>query len=112
MKSNPKKCRGSILLDSAIAATVLLGMVPQSSFAVQRLDNVQQNASVLKGTVVDANGEPIIGASVTEDGTQNGTVTDLNGNFTLSHLSSLKVPCIRILIGQQHRTLRQNNKRP
>ena len=88
MKSNPKKCRGSILLDSAIAATVLLGMVPQSSFAGQRIDNVQQNASVLKGTVVDANGEPIIGASVTEDGTQNGTVTDLNGNFTLSHLSS------------------------
>lgn len=36
-----------------------------------------------QGRVVDANGEPIIGASVVEKGTQNGTITDLNGNFTL-----------------------------
>ena len=37
----------------------------------------------LKGTVVDANGEPIIGASVIEKGTKNGTVTDIDGNFKL-----------------------------
>ena len=37
----------------------------------------------LKGTVVDANGEPIIGASVIEKGTKNGRVTDIDGNFKL-----------------------------
>ena len=88
MKSNPKKCKGSVLIDSAMIAAFLLGMVPQTTLATQRVDNVQQNVSVLKGTVVDANGEPIIGASVTEDGTQNGTVTDLNGHFSLSHITS------------------------
>ncbi|MCQ2335236.1 MAG: TonB-dependent receptor [Paludibacteraceae bacterium] len=36
------------------------------------------------GQVVDGNGEPIIGASVLEAGTSNGTITDVNGNFTLS----------------------------
>jgi hypothetical protein len=37
------------------------------------------------GVVVDAaTGEPIIGASVLEDGTTNGTITDFDGNFTLS----------------------------
>ena len=36
------------------------------------------------GTIVDAaNGEPIIGASILEVGTTNGTITDFDGNFTL-----------------------------
>lgn len=36
-----------------------------------------------KGQVVDSNGEPIIGASVLEKGTNNGVITDIDGNFTL-----------------------------
>ncbi|MBQ8466588.1 MAG: TonB-dependent receptor [Prevotella sp.] len=35
------------------------------------------------GTVVDAEGEPVIGATVMEKGTSNGTVTDYDGNFKL-----------------------------
>ena len=35
------------------------------------------------GTVVDATGEPIIGASVMVKGTSTGAVTDFNGNFTI-----------------------------
>ena len=39
----------------------------------------------VKGTVVDkATGETVIGASVLEEGTRNGTVTDIDGNFVLS----------------------------
>ena len=39
---------------------------------------------VVKGTVTDANNEPIIGASIIEKGnSKNGTVTDLDGKFTL-----------------------------
>ena len=38
----------------------------------------------VNGTVIDAaNGEPIIGASILEIGTTNGTITDWDGNFTL-----------------------------
>ncbi len=40
--------------------------------------------NVVKGTVTDSNNEPIIGASVVEKGnTKNGTVTDLDGKFSL-----------------------------
>lgn len=39
--------------------------------------------TTIKGTVKDANGEEVIGATVLEKGTKNGTTTDLNGNFTL-----------------------------
>ena len=38
----------------------------------------------VKGTVVDALGDPIIGANVLEVGTTNGAVTDMDGNFTLN----------------------------
>ena len=37
----------------------------------------------ITGTVVDPSGEPIIGATVMEKGTSNGTVTDFDGNFKL-----------------------------
>lgn len=36
-----------------------------------------------KGSVRDVNGEPIIGATVMERGTSNGTITDIDGNFML-----------------------------
>ena len=41
----------------------------------------QQEAS---GIVVDANGEPIIGASIMVKGTSNGTISDVDGHFTLN----------------------------
>jgi hypothetical protein len=46
-----------------------------------------QDKSITKkitGTVVDEKGEPVIGASIVEVGTTNGTVSDVDGNFTLS----------------------------
>ena len=43
-----------------------------------------QQLQTFKGTVVDEIGEPIIGASVTMGDTGTGTVTDINGNFTIS----------------------------
>ena len=42
-----------------------------------------QNITVT-GTVTDALKEPIIGASVLQQGTTNGTATDIDGNYTLT----------------------------
>lgn len=39
--------------------------------------------NLVQGVVTDENGEPIIGANVVEKGTTNGTVTDLDGKFTI-----------------------------
>lgn len=39
---------------------------------------------VVTGIIKDTNGEPIIGANVIEKGTTNGTVTDIDGKFSLS----------------------------
>lgn len=35
----------------------------------------------VEGKIVDVNGEPIIGATVSVKGTSNGTITDFDGNF-------------------------------
>ena len=48
--------------------------------------------SEIKGTVLDDLGETVIGASVLEKGTTNGTITDFDGNF------SLKVDAGRTLV--------------
>ena len=53
---------------------------------VNGVQTVMQTGTV-KGQVVDANGEPIIGASVLVKGTTNGTITDFDGNFTLNNAS-------------------------
>ena len=46
--------------------------------------SVTQQGVTVKGVVKDAKGEPIIGATVTEKGTKNATVTDFDGNYSLN----------------------------
>jgi TonB-linked SusC/RagA family outer membrane protein len=45
--------------------------------------SAQQQGKTITGKVVDINGEPIIGANIIEVGTNNGTVTNMDGNFSL-----------------------------
>ena len=53
------------------------------SFSMLLLCTIMYAQEAITGTVVDASGEPIIGATVMEKGTSNGTVTDFDGNFKL-----------------------------
>ena len=48
-----------------------------------------QNQTV-SGTVTSADGEPLVGATVMGVGTQIGTATDVDGNFSLSLPSTVK----------------------
>ena len=73
--------RKTALLMSALA---LLGLGYSSNAnAAGSPQEIQQASKKITGTVVDAQG-PVIGASVVEKGTTNGTVTDFDGNFSLS----------------------------
>lgn len=47
---------------------------------------IAQNKITLNGSVVDESSEPLIGASVVVKGTATGTITDFDGNYTLSNL--------------------------
>lgn len=51
---------------------------------VSSVPGIQQNQKAIAGIIKDVNGEPIIGANVVEKGTTNGTVTDIEGRFSLN----------------------------
>lgn len=51
----------------------------------------QGKKRTVKGTVKDNNGEPVIGATIMESGTKNGTVTDADGNFVIEIASDSKL---------------------
>jgi TonB-linked SusC/RagA family outer membrane protein len=52
-----------------------------NTFAILKQD---KSTVPISGTLTDANGERIIGASIAEKGTTNGTTTDVNGTFSLT----------------------------
>ena len=67
------------------ALTLCLPAIASANNAnANKVEMSQQKADHITGTVTDTNGEPVIGATIKIVGSGNGTVTDMNGNFTLS----------------------------
>ena len=82
-----KKVKTASMVMALLAAAPLSG--GQMAYAAgandaTSLSVVQQNVGVCKGVVKESSGEGAIGASVLVEGTTIGTVTDVDGNFTLS----------------------------
>lgn len=63
------------------------------------IKELQQDGKLISGTVLDDQGIPIIGANIIESGTTNGTITDIDGKFTLrvSNEASIQVSFIGYL---------------
>ena len=55
----------------------------------------------IKGTVTDGKGEPIIGANVIQEGGI-GTITDVEGNFTVTADLSTGVSALAVMVGTAH----------
>ena len=81
-KRNSFACRKSQLLKIA-AFAVFASLAPSMSFAVNDAQIIQQQSQKVVGTVKDAAGEPVIGATIRVVGQQGGTVTDIDGNFAI-----------------------------
>ena len=60
--------------------------------------SAQSSNSIISGTILDENGEPLIGASLKLKKSGQGTVTDIDGNFKLS-VSELSEQIIISYIG-------------
>ena len=61
------------------------------SFLTLMLSTLMYAQTEISGTVVDGTGEAVIGATVMEKGTSNGTVTDFDGNFKLKVAAGKKL---------------------
>lgn len=68
------------------------------------VQGVQQQDNVVKGKIVDVHGEPVIGATIKEAGTNNGTITDLDGKFTIKTQPNATLEIS--FIGYQSQTLK------
>ena len=53
------------------------------SFFALLASTIMYAQTEISGTVIDATGETVIGATVMEKGTSNGTITDFDGNFKI-----------------------------
>ena len=78
MKSNKKvmACIGTDIIRRLVFFTLLFFLTT---------DIYAQNKTI-SGTVIDFTGEAVIGASVLVNGTSNGTITDMDGKFSLSNV--------------------------
>ena len=74
------------ILDDIFKGTDISYTVIDKQIILSKSNKVNQPAKAIqiKGTVKDALGEPLIGVSVLVKGTSNGTVTDLDGRFSLN----------------------------
>ena len=81
-----------------IAAVLVAVLAGSSAWAATESSVlVEQQVTTCQGNVKDALGEPVIGASIFVKGTKNGTVTDVNGDFSLSGVKVgdvLEISCI------------------
>lgn len=85
----------------SVAFALSIALAPTSAYAVGNPvgspdasipQAVQQNGNhKVTGRVVDPAGEPLIGATIMVEGTKDGTVTDIDGNFTINTTSKAKL---------------------
>lgn len=73
----------NLLFLSAIMLLPGLPAVASPDGGTQQQTSQQQQTQQITGRVVDENGEPVVGATVTQKGTTNGAITDVEGNFKL-----------------------------
>ena len=81
IKNTPKRNSLEHTLNEILRGTGCSVTYSNNHIIIKRQENNVKKA--VKGTVVDASGEPIIGANVLVKGTAYGTITDLDGNFSL-----------------------------
>lgn len=72
-------------------------------------DKQQQPMKKISGIIVDASGEPVIGANVLVKGTTNGVITDIDGNYTLNNVPADAVISISY-IGYQPQEFKASSK--
>ena len=109
IKSMPKTCTVEDALSKLIIGSeceVIYG----KGHIIIRKRQASQKQKTIKGQVLDESGEPIIGANVLEIGTTNGSITDLEGQFSLdvASNSSLSISFIgyvtqTIKVGAKHK---------
>ena len=76
----------SNLLPKAVLLSVFLSpgyVISKAHANTDSISGIEQTNGKLSGRVIDAKGEPIPGANISVKGTTIGTITDMDGNFSI-----------------------------
>ena len=111
-KSNQSKCTflSGKKYYFVVLAILLLGFTPhlKSANEIQKPAEITQQKKSIKGSVLDETNTPMIGVSVVEKGTTNGTVTDINGNFEIK-VSTVNSNLVFSYIGYEAKEITTQN---
>lgn len=89
---NVQKNTAKQAMDAMLKGTNVRYEVTNTQIALYPIRKSTSNRQItIKGQVLDNLGEPVIGANVIEEGTTNGVITNLDGNYTLSVNSNSKI---------------------
>ena len=77
-------------MEEILAGTGLTCEVKGKHIIIKKAD-APRKGRIVTGTILDEFGEPVAGATVLAKGTQFGTVTDINGNYSLEVTDNCKV---------------------
>ena len=85
MRPNQKPLRGTRRTSAVLALGLLClsNVAANATNATEATKAIEQAKLTVKGVVLDENGDPVIGASVFEGESKNGTITNADGNFSI-----------------------------
>lgn len=85
VKQMPKATTVQQVMNQLLAGTDCVVTFSNGHIIIKKQvsNTTDQQSKLVKGTIVDATGMPVIGANVMVKGTTNGTITDMDGNFSL-----------------------------
>ena len=109
-KKSSKKYLPAALLAASIFATgsMQAAYVPYSSGMDIMMSTQDHNVT---GTIVDENGDPVIGANILVEGTGMGTISDINGHFSLN-VDNLPVKLKVSYIGYTDKKFTVSSRKP
>ena len=109
-KNSSKKYLPAALLAASMFATgsMQAAYVPYSSDMDIMMSTQEQKVS---GQILDENGDAVIGANILVKGTSSGTVSDINGNFTLN-VDQLPVTLKISYIGYTDMEVKVSSRKP
>jgi TonB-linked SusC/RagA family outer membrane protein len=106
MNHYQKNIQRFINVRSFMFFVMLCGLLAIPNNALAQTNQVK--SKVISGVVTDANGDPVIGATVMAKGSKKGTVTDLQGHYTLTNVPENSTITISY-IGYQKQTIKASD---
>lgn len=110
MKTNLLRIKRKTTCCMILSCIMLGGLAyPQATIA-ENSKEIQQSKTSVTGTVLDKNGDALIGVSIVEKGTTNGTTTDIDGKFSIS-VSNTNTTLIITYVGFEKQEIALNGKK-